>query len=274
MPLESWQLPLKRRRRPKLRRPGLRRKRQRPRLRRPGRLSKRRRQLADAAKVAQRLAEENADAQVALAETANMAAQVADAAVEQANADLIVAQDMQKQAEDERDAAVTAEKEAQRSAPVGSAATTAEEQRRQEPRRSRSTEQEARGAPVIQVRATTVLTGPLGRRTGLLQSRRLVNACSHESPRCVLPTSMRSLRSVPPQTFGSVSDVDRTVTIQRRSDPPTIVSSASSDAALVDDYMVVDAEGDVVNWLGVMDTARTTQRRRLSRGRAYRRVKS
>ena len=82
----------------------------------------------DAAEMARIAAEENADGQVALAETANMAAQVADAAVVQANADLIVARDMQKQAEDDRDAALADEKEAQRQLQLAQQATAIAEQ--------------------------------------------------------------------------------------------------------------------------------------------------
>ena len=89
-----------------------------------------------AAVTAQRLTEETAAGQVSDAEadveTAQKVAKDALDAKDKADAALIVAQDKQKAAEDERDAALADEVEAQRQLRLAQQATTAEERRRQE----------------------------------------------------------------------------------------------------------------------------------------------
>ena len=89
-----------------------------------------------AAETARRLAVETAAGQVSDAEadveTAQKVAKDALDAKAKADAALIVAQDKQKKAEDERDAAVLAEEEAQRQLRLALQATTAEELRRQQ----------------------------------------------------------------------------------------------------------------------------------------------
>ena len=222
----------------------------------------------EAAETAQRLAEETADGKVsdaeAVADTAKMAAKDALDAKAKADAALIVAQDKQKQAEDDRDAAVLAEEEAQRQLRLALAATTAEERRRQAAEAEQDRlEQVAEDAQqqVDQASSRTVLLGLGGLNAEMAST--IGTDDPDVTPRYRAAASVTGTTGVTfvNPTTGSQGRWFRTSFSNRgesfvdRMDVYTDVDAATSvpfkDSRYNVDNAIVNAEGEITNRLGI-----------------------
>ena len=244
---------------------------------------------AEAEKTAAETARESA---VTNAEAAQKAAEDAAASAREAAAALVVAQAAeqkakadQKEAEDDRDAAETALATARQQLQTARAATTAEEQRRQQAEAEQDRlAQVAEDAQqqVDQASARTVLVGLGGldeEMASIISAPDLAVTPSYRAAAGVrgtpnvtfdksrattgsqgrwLRTSYSNRGASSVDRMDVYSDVDASTSIPFKDSDYNDGSSDNSvvgkfDAALVG-TTVVNAEGDVVNWLGVMDT--------------------
>ena len=245
-----------------------------------------------AAETAKAAADTAREAAVTNAEAAQKAAEDAAASAREAAAALVVAQAAeqkakadQKEAEDDRDAAETALATARQQLQTARAATTAEEQRRQQAEAEQDRlAQVAEDAQqqVDQASARTVLVGLGGldeEMASIISAPDLAVTPSYRAAAGVrgtpnvtfdksrattgsqgrwLRTSYSNRGASSVDRMDVYSDVDASTSVPFKDSDYNDGSSDNSvvgkfDAALVG-TTVVNAEGDVVNWLGVMDT--------------------